>query len=123
MRNRAKCRKCSDIIESFHATDYVSCKCGAIAVSGGAAMRVAYDDIQSLLRVDDEGNEIVVKEIGTVPELSSTTPTRVELMNMLTEMIKGYEKLPPHALAGPVSNYDLVSALLLLAAILRSERD
>lgn len=33
--NKAKCRKCGDIIESKHVHDYVSCKCGAIAVDGG----------------------------------------------------------------------------------------
>ncbi len=34
-RNRAKCRKCGDVIESTHRHDFVSCKCGAIFVDGG----------------------------------------------------------------------------------------
>lgn len=33
--NRAKCNKCDDIITSYHRHDYVSCKCGAVAVDGG----------------------------------------------------------------------------------------
>lgn len=33
--NKAKCRKCEDIIESKHVHDFVTCKCGAISVDGG----------------------------------------------------------------------------------------
>jgi len=35
IRNRARCRKCGDIIESKDRHDFVRCKCGAIAVDGG----------------------------------------------------------------------------------------
>jgi hypothetical protein len=37
MRNRVKCRKCGDIIESKTRHDYVTCKCGAVAVDGGSS--------------------------------------------------------------------------------------
>jgi hypothetical protein len=37
MRNRIKCRKCGDIIESKNRHDYVTCKCGAVAVDGGSS--------------------------------------------------------------------------------------
>jgi uncharacterized protein (DUF1330 family) len=33
--NRAKCRKCGDVVESKNVHDYRSCTCGAIAVDGG----------------------------------------------------------------------------------------
>lgn len=33
--NRAKCKKCGDIIESKYTHDFVWCKCGAIFVDGG----------------------------------------------------------------------------------------
>ena len=33
--NKAQCKLCKDIIESKHRHDYVSCKCGEIAVDGG----------------------------------------------------------------------------------------
>ena len=33
--NRAQCAECKDIITSYHVHDYVSCKCGSIAVDGG----------------------------------------------------------------------------------------
>lgn len=35
IRNRAKCLKCGDIIESYFRHDFVQCKCGAIFVDGG----------------------------------------------------------------------------------------
>ncbi len=34
--NKAKCKKCNDIIQSTHRHDYKRCKCGAIAVDGGS---------------------------------------------------------------------------------------
>ncbi|WP_443094387.1 DUF7695 domain-containing protein [Pontibacterium sinense] len=34
-RNRAKCRKCGEIIESKHEHEFVTCHCGSISVDGG----------------------------------------------------------------------------------------
>ena len=34
-KNKARCKKCGDIIESKYRQDFVSCKCGAIFVDGG----------------------------------------------------------------------------------------
>lgn len=34
-KNKAKCRKCGDIIQSKFRHDFMSCKCGAIFVDGG----------------------------------------------------------------------------------------
>ena len=33
--NKARCRKCNDIIESKFRHDFQQCKCGAIFVDGG----------------------------------------------------------------------------------------
>lgn len=33
--NKAKCKKCGDIIESKEANDFKRCICGSIAVDGG----------------------------------------------------------------------------------------
>jgi hypothetical protein len=35
VKNAAECRKCGDVVESKHVHDFVSCKCGEIAVDGG----------------------------------------------------------------------------------------
>jgi len=33
--NRARCRKCGDVVESKSVHDFASCSCGAISVDGG----------------------------------------------------------------------------------------
>lgn len=35
MKNNARCRNCGDVIESKTRHDFVTCRCGAIAVDGG----------------------------------------------------------------------------------------
>jgi len=35
IKNRLRCKKCNDVIESKHVHDYQRCKCGAIFVDGG----------------------------------------------------------------------------------------
>lgn len=35
LKNKAKCKKCEDVIESEFVHDYKTCSCGAIAVDGG----------------------------------------------------------------------------------------
>ena len=38
-RNAAQCLACSDIIESKHQHDYITCSCGEISVDGGLAYK------------------------------------------------------------------------------------
>lgn len=35
LKNRARCKKCDDVVESVHRHDWKQCKCGAIFVDGG----------------------------------------------------------------------------------------
>ena len=35
IRNRIRCRRCGDIIESTYTHEFVRCSCGAVAVDGG----------------------------------------------------------------------------------------
>lgn len=122
MKNRAKCKLCQSIIESFHPSDYVMCKCGEIAVDGGDALRCIARDWDNFLRVDDEGNEIIVKIDGVdvKPLYNEGKPTREDLIKMLDEMIKNIEALPSHAMSAPVTHYDLVSSLILISSIFKS---
>jgi hypothetical protein len=57
IRNAARCKKCGDVIESKHRHDFVSCKCGAIAVDGGTDyIRWIFndrDDIEDLCEVEE----------------------------------------------------------------------
>jgi hypothetical protein len=126
MKNIAKCKLCSSIIESFHTTDYVECKCGEISVSGGAALQCGSKDWNNFRRIDDMGNEIAVKvtETSDVKPLDiQTKPNRKELLEMLNEMIKSYDRLPDHAMHAPITHYDFVSALLLVSSIFKAGVD
>lgn len=128
MKNRAKCKKCETVIESFHATDLVLCKCGAIGVDGGDAMKCLANDWSDFVRVDDEGNEVIPQiDIGSSekndvkPIYITEKPTKKELLDMLEAQINSIENLPRNALYSYVSQSDLASSLMLLLAILRSD--
>lgn len=120
MKNKAKCKKCEDIIESFHAQDYVTCKCGEISCFDGDAMRCAAKEWANFLRVDDQGNEIMVKVESDVNPLYTEKPKKEELLLMLDEMIASYDRLPPHAMNSFVTQTDLASALLLISGLFRT---
>lgn len=126
MRNRAKCRLCGSIIESFHAEDYVSCKCDEIAVDGGTAMRCYAKSWDNFMRVDDVGNEVIIKlkDDDVKPlynEEQTKEITRKELMDMLRGMIESIERLPQGAMLQPITHYDLVSALLLVESLFKAD--
>ena len=130
MRNIAKCRKCGSIIESFHSTDYVICKCDEISVDGGEAMYCGAKDWANFVRVDDQGNEIVPKIKDAKEPLHTALAADIskefevskgELLMELDRLISRYEQLPQNAMLQPVSHYDLAAALILLSSILRCE--
>lgn len=132
--NKAKCRLCGDIIESFHRHDYVRCTCGEIAVDGGLDyMRCIAKDWSNFIRVDADGKEyeIILKneEAPTGQQETQTEPQpeqaleqpqlRENALILLQEMIKSYESLPHHAMHAPASNADIMSVLYLIGALFR----
>ncbi len=125
MRNRAKCKKCSSIIESFHQYEIVSCSCGEISIDGGTDhFGCAAIDFTNFLRVDDEGNEIVVtikeKQNEQEPSEPPTKLTKKDLINMLGDMVINIENLPPEAMYSPINQFDFCSLLILLKSILEA---
>ena len=117
MQNKAKCKLCESIIQSYHATDYVECSCGQISVSGGDAMYCAAKDFRNFLRVDDLGNVIVPKIVSDDDE-PKEKPIESAL-DVLKGLLKSYEELPPAAMSAPCTNYDLLSVLLVLSALFK----
>jgi hypothetical protein len=122
MRNRAKCKKCSSIIESLHPTDLQLCKCGEISVDGGDALRCYATNWDNFLRVDDNGKEIpvVVKSkdsVEDVKQLDNPPLTKADKLQALNEMIYSYEHLPQEAMMTPATNYDVLSVLLVLKSL------
>jgi hypothetical protein len=57
-RNRLRCKKCGDVIESKYRHDFVSCKCNAIFVDGGNDYWRYGGDLEYVERLDNEGNVI-----------------------------------------------------------------
>lgn len=125
MKNRAKCRLCKSVIESYHEADYVECKCGEISVSGGLKLYCGAKDWKNFVRVDDLGNEIQVKINDDVKPLDIPThkPSKAELLDLLDNMITRIEELPTNAMNMPITHYDFCSSLILLSSILRAERN
>jgi hypothetical protein len=122
--NRAKCRLCKSVIESYHQYDYIACKCGEIAISGGESkFEVFANDFANIIRIDNDGKEInvkvVEKEKDVVTEIPSKT-SREDLLKMLDDMIAAYDNLPSHALTSPVTHRDFESLLILVSSILRA---
>ena len=49
IKNRARCKKCGDIIESHYRNDIKSCRCGAITIDGRHDyIRPAFDKRENL---------------------------------------------------------------------------
>ena len=65
LRNRARCKDCGEIIESFHVHDFVRCACGKIAVDGGLdyARRV-FTDALPIDMCEYEGDEGEPQTLG-----------------------------------------------------------
>lgn len=122
MRNRAKCKLCKSVIESFHSEDYVVCKCDEISVSGGPSLRCAAKNFENFVRVDDEDNEIIVTTIGDVKQFDNETKMgKKELVDMLEALVNNIDALPQHAQTAPATNYDLSIGLRLVLAIFKNE--
>jgi len=126
MRNRAKCKLCQNVIESFHKYDYVTCGCGEISITGGLdELSCSAKNFDNFLRVDDQGNEVMVKVIGGKEKVETIELqpilTRKERIEMLDAMIKNIENLPQNAMTLPINHYDFYSFMLLVSSILKTE--
>ena len=53
--------------------------------------------------------------------MEDTKPTRQDLIDMLDEMIKNIENLPPGAMLTPITHYDYCALMILLRSIFQSE--
>lgn len=126
MRNRAKCKLCKDVLESFHQFDHIQCRCGEISISGGNyEFQCAAKDWNNFLRLSDDDNEIPVKvkaEIEEVPIKDEITfkLTREQQLDMLESMVNNIENLPKHAMDSPINHYDFYSYMLLIVSILKT---
>lgn len=129
MRNRAKCKLCSDILESFHQFDWVTCRCGEVSITGGnVIMECSAKDWNNFLRVDDHGNVIIPKVLSKddvkLPHhdsdviLPSKSLSFQEKLFSLRELASSIESLPKHVMESPITHYDFYSFLVVLVSAL-----
>lgn len=122
MKNRAKCKLCCSIIESMHPTDIVFCTCGHIGVEGGDSMKCTAIDWNNFLRVDDEGNEFVVKVLeNTLTNTPELHDKRKVILDSIENLIDTIDGLPGHAQRSHVTQSDLSSVLSLLLSLFKLE--
>jgi hypothetical protein len=121
MRNRAKCKLCQDVIESYTILDHVECKCGEISISGGNhELNCMAMDWDNFLRVDDQGNTIVptIKPkhrkdpILVFPDdvpIIKQSPTYHEMIGSLESYVKVLNELPSDTQNAFVTCLDLMA--------------
>lgn len=127
MKNIAKCKLCSSIIESHFMGDVVTCKCGEITVYDGAAMRMECRNIENFLRVDDLGHEIVVTYVDKHNDSKENKPinqqlegiSKAELIDFLEHKVKQFANLPDHVKLSHVTCVDLYDFMLDVVNILK----
>jgi hypothetical protein len=126
MRNRAKCKLCNSVLESFGPDDFVTCSCGEIAI--GPKLYAAARSWSNFLRVDDNDCEICVsyqendnkKHNDVYKEEQAHATTLEEFVSKLEDMIKTYKRLPEEAKNKPVTHADHMSLLMLLSSLFKS---
>lgn len=117
MKNRAKCKLCSEVIESFTMYDYIECKCGEIAIDGGSySLKTYAKDFSNFLRIDDNDEEILVTLVDDKPK---EKPTKQDLLDIVINRIQAIESLPDSAKLSNINHYDYLSLLIILESILR----
>jgi hypothetical protein len=145
MRNRAMCKLCGDIIESFHRHDYVKCTCDQIMVDGGNDyFRCGAVDWDNFIRLDDDDNQVPIqvkeKEQGNIDQQTPSDTGLAEnishkemseisdqplidkkksILNDIDQLCKVIEGLPHHALDQPITHRDYLSLLGLISSVLK----
>jgi hypothetical protein len=125
-RNRAKCKLCGDILESFHRHDYVECKCGEIAIDGGLDYLKAHaKDFGNFIRLDDDGNEFTAfyqekeEAAAKVEEVPFKLDTKEDILALVNDMIESLDRLPHHAHTSSMTQLDHKAILLLFLRVLK----
>lgn len=91
-------------------------------------MQCGAENWDNFLRVDDNGNDIVVKVRDTFEPKSNhediiskidDRPTKEELIGVLDDMIAKIDTLPQHTMTAPINHYDYSALLMLLSSIFK----
>lgn len=61
MHNRAQCKRCLEVVESYHRHDLQFCQCGAIAVDGGKDYLRRIGEPEDINEIGDDASRIIQK--------------------------------------------------------------
>ncbi len=130
MRNRAKCKLCSDVLESFHRGDNILCSCGEIAIGGGDHRfhcwaknwknfeRVADDDtILSVKIMDSDAMDDAVEQ----ESVQQMKPNKQTLLETINYFIQNMESQPQEMMCTQLTQYDLLAIYILFRSILQCD--
>lgn len=122
-RLKGKCAICQSRIESFRKGQFVICACGEIAIDcRNDVALISAGEWKNFIRLDELNQPIGPPQVKTKDEAEPIKrPGKPELLDMLSMMIKNLEELPPQAMGSAVTHYDLLSSLLLIDALFRSD--
>lgn len=126
MRNRAKCKLCKEILESFHLHDEIECKCGEIRISGGSQKYLCFaKNWDNFVRLDETDKEIAVKVVEKDEEVLAKAASQDKDMvpppiKELGYMIEYLEGLPVGNLDLPMTQRDNLWIMKFLYGILTS---
>jgi len=126
MSARIYCKDCKDTIINPENAHLQSCKCGK-TMTQRLVKGYAVSPGSNYCLVDDQGNEIMVKEapqervisMGSPPNRSENPEIIEELMLALHHQIEVMESLSQGGRFSPVVNQDLLAHFLWLQAALR----
>lgn len=111
MSARFLCKKCKTIVESKSPDDQVDCKCGHLSVIGNKPPISISGDKDFYALVDDNGDEIFVKEDFTH---MGDEDVYKELMKALEYQIDSMESSSPGRKFSPCTNQDLLAQQIWL---------
>ena len=119
MRNRAKCKLCKEVIESFHSTDYVICSCNEIFVDGGSSLRCGAKNWENFARIDSNGVEIPIRILQTDITTEQPILNKEKIVRELEILLENIQSLPDQAMITPINHYDYASLLMVLVSLFK----
>lgn len=122
-RLKGKCGICQSRIETFKKGDSVECICGEIGIDCRENQAlISAREWKNFIRLDDMNQPMGAPQVKSSSEAEEPKrPGKEQLLDMLSMMIKNLEELPPKGLGSAVTHYDLLSSLLLIDALFRSD--
>jgi hypothetical protein len=115
MRHRAKCLRCTEIVESISSTDIAICTCQNVMITGGPDTPLYHiQDMKKCRIVEDDGAE---KSIKTAPDVVVEENKPLSIAEQLDLLDTTVEKL---SMSYPLDSVGVIESLTLASNLLRS---